>query len=53
MQPVVGARVRILEPFAFAFPDEYVIATVDEANTCVTLEGVESAFDFQFLEVVG
>lgn len=49
---VVGDRVRILPPFDQAFPGEYEVAEINQADTWVKLEGEESAFDFRFVEVI-
>lgn len=50
----VGCTVRVCEPFTTAFPDVYVVEAVAdvEGGTVVMLEGVESAFDPKYLEVV-
>ena len=47
---VIGATVRVLEPFAESFPGEYVVVSGEE--TAFDLEGIESAFDAQYLEAV-
>ena len=50
MMVVIGATVRVMEPFAESFPGEYVVVAGDE--TAFYLEGIESAFDAQYLEAV-
>ena len=51
----VGDKVRVLPPFEVAFPDVYTVAAVDaesEGGPVFFLEGVDSAFDTRYLEVV-
>lgn len=51
----VGTRVRVKEPFTQAFPDEYVISVRNddiEGGPIYFLEGVESAFDAKYLEIL-
>jgi len=42
-------RVIILQPFQPFFSQEYIVSSVDEENTLVHLEGIESAFDFCYI----
>lgn len=46
----VGDMVTILPPFDVDFPGGYEVIHVDEENTFVILNGVESAFDFKYVE---
>ena len=46
----VGDIVTVLPPFAVDFPGEYEVTHVDEGNALVLLNGVESAFDFKYVE---
>lgn len=50
----VGRRVRVLEPFAADFPDEYEITEVDrhDDGQIVCTLGEHGGFDPKFLEVV-
>lgn len=50
-----GDTVRILAPFADAFPDTYTVGTVEGTTAFLTgiPEDFANAFDFSFLEVVG
>lgn len=51
----VGDKVRVLQPFAVAFPEVYTVAAVDtetEGGPVFFLEGVDSAFSALYLEVV-
>lgn len=51
----VGTRVLVKEPFTQAFPDEYVISARNddiEGGPIYFLEGVESAFDAKYLEIL-
>ena len=47
-----GDQVIILAPFADFFPGTYTVQSVDEANTYAQLVGVESAFDFRYIQKV-
>ena len=49
----IGAIVEVLPPFDDSFPGEYVVLEVNTENTCVMLEGVDSAFDFKYVKVKG
>lgn len=46
----VGDTVTILPPFGVDFPGEYEVTHVDEEGTFVRLVGVESVFDFKYVE---
>ena len=51
----VGQTVRVLPPFAEAFPDHYVVASVTTAadgQAIVLLAGIEPAFSPDYLEPV-
>ena len=51
----VGTRVRVKEPFTQAFPDEYVISSINadiDGGPVYFLEGVASAFDAKYLELL-
>lgn len=51
----VGTTVRVKEPFTEAFPDDYVISVIDdtiEGGPVYFLDGVESAFDAKYLEIL-
>jgi hypothetical protein len=48
----IGQTIKIREPFDFAFPNEYVVIEINETDTWVKVEGIESAFDFRFVEVL-
>ena len=48
----VGSTVRVLDPFAPFFPGTYTVSQVDDPNTTAYLDGIDSAFDYRFLEVV-
>lgn len=50
----VGSSVRVLEPFADAFPGIYTIADEEtlEGGIVCHLSGIEPAFDPRFLEEV-
>lgn len=49
-----GTIVRVLPPFSEAFPEPRKVDRLESVggSTVVYLEGVESAFDPSFLEVV-
>ena len=50
----VGDKVRVLPPFDQAFPDNYVVMSI-EGSTCFLdgiPEGFANAFDVAYLEVV-
>lgn len=49
----VGTSVRVLPPFAEAFPETYTVAevkVVEDGQTVVFLEGIDSAFSPDYLE---
>ena len=49
----VGTSVRVLPPFAEAFPETYKIAAVqpaEDSQTVVYLDGIDSAFSPDYLE---
>lgn len=51
--PEAGMSVRVLPPFAEAFPGTYTVAEVrqaDDQQTIVLLEGIETAFAPVYLE---
>ena len=51
--PEAGMSVRVLPPFAEAFPATYTVAEVrlaDDQQTVVFLEGIETAFAPVYLE---
>ena len=50
--PNVGDTVTILPPFTPFFPGTYTVASVDVPGNSVQLEGVDSAFDFSYIQEV-
>jgi len=48
----IGQKVKIKEPFNIEFDLEYTIKEVDENNTFVLLEELESAFDFKYIQEI-
>ena len=51
----IGSTVRVLEPFASAFPDTYTVRAIEGSTAFLdgVPEGMADAFDISFLEVVG
>lgn len=52
--PTIGCTVRVLEPFAQAFPDLYTVRAIEGTTAFLdgVPEGMADAFDIAFLEVV-
>ena len=46
----IGTVVTVLPPFDVMFPGEHTVVEVNETDTWVMLEGIESAFDFRYIE---
>lgn len=46
----IGDMVKVLPPFSVSFPGLYEVLYVDEEHTFVLLDGIESAFDFIYVE---
>lgn len=49
----IGSQVRVKAPFDEAFPDQYTVEQIgqaDDGNTIVSLVGIESSFSLDHLE---
>jgi len=48
----IGQKITIKEPFNIEFDLEYTIKEIDEINTYVLLEELDSAFDFKYVQEI-
>ena len=48
----IGQQIKIKEPFNTEFDLEYTIKEIDEINTYILLEELDSAFDFKYVQEI-